>query len=220
MKLLIITLVILLSFSVTAHADLNLIGQGTSTHGTYNLIYDTDLDVTWYDYTKSYDRWEHEVQWADGLSVNFGVNTYEDWRLPIMFDESCDGYNCTNSEMGHLYYTELGNVGEYDTSGNPTGCGAWMQPNCLTNTGDFQNLQASVYWSGTERSAYPHLAWYFVNYNGYQISTVKTIDYYAIAVRPGRAVATTVVPEPISSTLFIVGGATLGFRRFRKKFKK
>jgi len=31
---------------------------------------------------------------------------------------------------------------------------------------------------------------------------------------------TTVVPEPVSSTLFIVGGATLGFRRFRKKFMK
>jgi len=30
----------------------------------------------------------------------------------------------------------------------------------------------------------------------------------------------TVVPEPVSSTLFLVGGATLGFRRFRKKFKK
>lgn len=29
-----------------------------------------------------------------------------------------------------------------------------------------------------------------------------------------------VVPEPISSTLFLVGGATLGFRHFRKKFKK
>jgi len=30
----------------------------------------------------------------------------------------------------------------------------------------------------------------------------------------------TLVPEPISFTLFIVGGATLGLRRFRKKFKK
>ena len=29
-----------------------------------------------------------------------------------------------------------------------------------------------------------------------------------------------VAPEPISSTLFLIGGATLGFRRFRKKFSR
>ncbi len=34
------------------------------------------------------------------------------------------------------------------------------------------------------------------------------------------ASTTTIVPEPVSSTLFIVGGATLGFRRLRKKFIK
>ena len=32
--------------------------------------------------------------------------------------------------------------------------------------------------------------------------------------------STTVVPEPVSSTLFMIGAATLGFRRFRKKFIK
>ncbi len=36
----------------------------------------------------------------------------------------------------------------------------------------------------------------------------------------GVAFYPTVVPEPVSSTLFVVGAATLGFRRFRKHFKK
>jgi hypothetical protein len=34
------------------------------------------------------------------------------------------------------------------------------------------------------------------------------------------SMSVTVVPEPISSILFVTGGATLGFMRFRKKFKK
>jgi hypothetical protein len=34
---------------------------------------------------------------------------------------------------------------------------------------------------------------------------------YTLAVTPS------IVPEPVSSTLFLVGAATLGFRRFRKK---
>ena len=36
----------------------------------------------------------------------------------------------------------------------------------------------------------------------------------------GEISSISVAPEPISSTLFIVGGATLGLRRFRKKFMK
>ena len=97
---------------------------GTDSLGN-RLIYDSDLDITWYDYLKSYDTWLNQVNWASGLSVTFGSNVYDDWRLPITFNQSCAGLNCTNSEMAHLYYTELGNV----ANGG------------LSNTGDFQNLQ-------------------------------------------------------------------------------
>ncbi len=80
-------LAVLLSVN-TANADLNLIGQGTSTHGTYNLIYDTDLDVTWYDYTSPRVSWQNQVDWADALSVTFGSNTYNDWLMPITFEQN------------------------------------------------------------------------------------------------------------------------------------
>ena len=44
----------------------------------------------------------------------------------------------------------------------------------------------------------------------------NTLDFIA---RPNGGNAPPVVPEPISATLFIAGGATLGFRRFRKKIQ-
>ncbi len=119
MKRIIFTLAILLSITVPAHAALDLLGQGTSADGTWKLIYDTDLDITWYDYTNPNAYWQNQVDWASALSVDFGMNTYNDWRLPLTVDglyvygydgTTTAGYSITNSELGHLFYTELGNT--------------------------------------------------------------------------------------------------------------
>ncbi len=75
------------------------------------------------------------------------------WRLPATLDGIWDpgtdgtttaGYNITSSELGHLYYTELGNNALYDTGGvvNPI--------HGLINKGDFDWLNILKYWSDTD----------------------------------------------------------------------
>ncbi|MBE9573359.1 MAG: hypothetical protein IMF11_22245 [Proteobacteria bacterium] len=68
-------------------ADAALLMRGTDILGN-KLIYDTDMDITWYDYTKSADTWDNQVAWADSLEVTFNDATYNDWRLPATVDGS------------------------------------------------------------------------------------------------------------------------------------
>ena len=142
-----------------AHASL--VVAGTVDSGPYagaQVINDTDRNITWLDYSNSYDTWQNQVNWASDLSVTVNGATYDNWRLPSTVDDAGNwsydgstsaGYNNTTSEMGHLFYTELGNKGYYDTNGND-------QPDYgLTNTGVFKNLVSDWYWSGTEYAANP-----------------------------------------------------------------
>lgn len=171
--------------SLQAHAALY--NRGADSLGN-NLIYDSDLNITWYDYTPDANTWENQLHWAAALTVIFNGAPICDWRLPTTvkgtfvwgFDGTTTaGSNITSSEMGHLFYTELGNKANYDTSGNAQS--GWG----LTNTGPFRNLFNCFYWSGTEYAAIPDFAWGFYFGVGGQDVFYKANYYYTLAVHPG-----------------------------------
>src|SRR3989338_747190 len=213
-SVMLIVLAVVFAFALPTHATLFL--RGTDTNGN-RLIYDDDLNITWYDYTNPANNWDNQMSWASGLTVDFSGTIYDDWRLPSTVDgpyvfgydgTTTAGYNITSSEVGHLFYTELGNKGLFDTNGN-------YQPGwSLTKIGGFQNLQQlGWYVSGTEYSANPSNVWGFTLYEGVQFNLSKNQSVYAMAVRPGDV--STAVPEP--ATLLLLGSGLAGLAVCRKR---
>jgi hypothetical protein len=202
-----------------AGAGLATIGTATYGGSSYNLIYEDVQNLVWLDYSRGLSNWESHVFWAAGLN-NSGVLTYnfnpgivvswdDVWRLPETVDgpyEYTGGYNVTSSEMGHLYYVSLGNLGQYDTNGNvQSGWG-------LQNEGLFSNLVANVYSSGTKFSSTSNL-WFFNFNDGNQ--GIGGGNFYAVAVRPGEVSAV-----PIPAAVWLLGSGIIGLVGLRKKFSR
>ena len=215
---------------VIGTADIDGIGTG------YKLIYDTGSvtdglsPFVWLDYTHSGAFWAGQNAWASGLNalnavtyhLNSGVTMdwgANNWRLPSTVDgepanygtngTTKSGYNITTSEMGHLYYTVLGNLAYVDKNGTPqTGTG-------LINKGIFDHLKSDYwYWSGTTVALYPTYAWAFQPVDGEQVTWGQTSysGIYGIAVRSGQL---SVVPEPSTYLLLGISLGVVGYARRR-----
>ena len=196
--------------------------------------YDDVLDITWLANANLADTndfgvtginvggtmtWPKANEWIGAMNAANYLGT-NDWRLPKIIDTGtagCNwaytgtdcGYNVdlSTSEMAHMFYSTLGNLGYYNTSGAGPQAG-WG----LTNTGPFSNLQPGFYWSGTTYAPSPSDAWYFYFGYGNQGNFNKTLEFYAWAVRPGDIA---LVPVPGAVWLFSGALALLGTLRRR-----
>jgi hypothetical protein len=196
----------LICSSAFAHSEL--LSRGTDISGN-QLIYDSTLDVTWYDYSNGNGvlSFEDQSNWVNSLTVQFNGAQITGWRLPKStvgswsygYDGSTTaGLNITTSEMGSLYYTSLGKTGAYDTLGNYLPPETWLNENYLP----FKNLQPGMYWSSTPdlRTSGAHFYFYF--YSGYQFSLEQQYGAYAIAVHDGDVAS---IPEPSIALLLLAG---------------
>lgn len=191
-----------------------MVGMSFSAHGALvdrggGLVYDTDRNITWladgnYAMTSGYDAdglmWDYQFwSWASNLSYG----GYSDWRLPT--SDQCQGYNCSNSELGHLFYVELGGVAGEDIT--------------LTHNANyslFQNLQSGLYVTSTTLpyDRYGDCAFVMDFGSGYQEAICGGTMTYALAVRDGDVAGAPPPPPPpaipLPAAAWLLGSGLLG----------
>lgn len=158
--------------------------------------------------------WGGAMKWIGAMNAANYLG-YHDWRLPDTLppnagDPSCNArWNCTGSEMGHLFYNELGGVATLSLTGPSNNS---IADTHNANYSLFQNLQPSdqgvqpnSYWSGTGYEFAPEMAWSFGVYYGDQSVLYKSAPIYALTVRSGDVAAV-----PLPGAAWLLGSGLLG----------
>ena len=145
------------------------------------VVYDEDRDITW---LRDADSGQNRMTFAaaEAFAQGFTLNGESGWTLPdtpLSLDDGCTlpfntGDDCTESDLGHLYYTELGN------SAGSVSVGAGLQ-----NRGPFTDLDDDVYWSGRQDASGD--VWVFNFFNGFQTKLNSAAPSWVWLVRDGKA---------------------------------
>ena len=159
--------------------------------------------------TADFNTSDGRMTWwgAQAWAANLSYGGYDDWRLPTV-TTSCLALNCTSgSELGHLFYSELG--GSAASS---------IVTNHDADYALFSNIQNYSYWSGSEYAPNLDYAWFFGTDYGRQVANGKGNQFYGWAVRSGDVAApasNNTVPEP--GTLALLGLSAFGLRRAHRR---
>jgi len=240
MKRLILISVITTILALTSLANASLVALDRDNA----FIYDTDLDITWYNNILTYRTWVGAMQWAASLTV---ANTVAgSWSLPTTegttsvtppistsYDGSTPiGYNNTSSKLGHLYYTELNNKAPISSTGQAqSGYGLnYIGPFWLY--GSFAGLLKGSYWTSTPQSSLQYIehngvqypqgnVWIFDFSDGFQnYTSLGDPTCYqtalALAYHEGRVGA----PVPVPAAAWLFGTGLLSLFGIRKKIRK
>ncbi len=180
-------------------ADMNL--AASETFGVENI--DPNGTMNWF----TAGNFVAAMNAFDGGNGWLGINN---WRLPetVIPDAGCEttasnpppsfGFNCTLSDMGNLYYEELGLVANDSLT----------TARAAAENAGFTNLIGGPYWSGTENVVGSSYDFFF---NGGSQATLSRA--FPGGVLP---VADFLIPLPAAAWLFLSGLLSLvGLRRRR-----